>query len=120
MARSLRSNRLDESDIPDVLTFSPTNIWPLNFQPKLGIRQCCSSVDDEKSPLDLLSRGQLRPSTAHRILLVQALVERVYLIERIGCRVYFRLLAGGGCRRFAASFFIQLGACIRLKVLGRK
>jgi len=52
----LRSNRLDKSDIPDILTISPTNIWPLDFQPKFGIRQCRSSVEDEKSPFDLLSR----------------------------------------------------------------
>src|SRR5260370_38574161 len=89
----LRSDRLDNGDIRDILAVSPANIGSLDFHPVFRLRQILSSVKDEKGPFNLLTRGQLGAAMHHRVLLVQALVERIYLVEGIICRVHLRLLA---------------------------
>src|SRR5260370_10992840 len=105
----LRPDCLDNSDIADILTVSSAHIGPLDFHPVFRIRQILSSVEDEKGPLDLLSGGQLG-SAAHCEVLVQALVERNYLVKSIGGCVYLRRLARGSGTGIATPLFIEFGA----------
>jgi len=115
----LCSDCLYHRDISDILAISPANIGPLDFHPMFGACQILSSVEDEEGPFNLLSRGQLWARAAHCVLLVQALVESVYLVKGITRGVHLRLLAWGRRRCLATSLFIQFGACIRLKILGQ-
>ena len=97
-----------------------TNIGSLDFHPVLGTPQVFCSIKDEKSPLHLLSRRQLRGLSWTSCIPCTGPCKTQTPFRRHPLVVYTSdCLPGAAADASRLDAFIQFGAGIWLKVLGK-